>query len=144
MLKRINKHFFIHSIALVSLLSALVFPTASAAEKPFSVAFNESWPPFSYRDENNEMQGILVDIVKEVLENKLNMPVVFYGYPWKRVQHNIEIGVNDGFVTTATEDRLAYSIRSNEYVYALEEKAFISKTSKHKACLLYTSPSPRD
>ncbi len=135
MIERIKKHFFTHSVALASLLSALIISTASAEEKPFSVAFNESWPPFSYRDENNEMRGILVDIVKEVLESKLNTPVVFYGYPWKRVQHNIEIGVNDGFVTTATEERLAYSIRSNEYVYALEEKAFISKTSKHKAAL---------
>ncbi|WP_250654933.1 substrate-binding periplasmic protein [Alkalimarinus coralli] len=115
---------------------AMTLPTLAFAEnKPFSVAYNESWPPFSFRNENNEMAGILVDIVKEVFETKLKEPVEFYGYPWKRVQHNVEIGVHDALVTTATEARLAYSNSSSEVVYTLEEKAFINRHSKHKKAL---------
>lgn len=133
--KRISRYLLIHSMILVSAVSTLIFSTAVVAEKPFSVVFNDNWPPFSYRDENNEMSGILVDIVKEVFETKLNRPVVFYGYPWKRAQHNVKVGVHDALVTTATAERLAYGIKSNESVYTLEEKAFISTTSKHKEIL---------
>lgn len=126
------RHFLIRSVIL---FSAVLSSFTSAEEKPFSIAFNESWSPFSFRDANNEMSGILVDIVKEVFETKLNTPVEFYGYPWKRVQHNIEIGVHDALVTTATKKRLAYSVRSKEAVYTLEEKAFINKHSRHKDTL---------
>lgn len=114
-----------------SCISLFWTANTSAEDKQFSVAFNENWPPFSYRDENNKMTGILVDIVKEVFEQKLNRPVKVYGYPWKRVQHNVEIGVNDALITTATEHRLKYSVQSNEPVYTLEEKAFINKNSRH-------------
>ena len=123
------RHFIIYTVIFIS---AIFSPFTSAEEKSFSVAFNESWPPFSFRDENNEMSGILVDIVREVFETKLNIPVEFYGYPWKRVQHNVEIGVHDALVTTATQKRLIYSVRSEESVYALEEKAFINRNSQHK------------
>ena len=123
------RHFIIYT---VTFISAIFSPFTSAEEKSFSVAFNESWPPFSFRNENNEMSGILVDIVREVFETKLNIPVEFYGYPWKRVQHNVEIGVHDALVTTATQKRLIYSVRSEESVYALEEKAFINRNSQHK------------
>jgi len=123
------RHFIIHSVICIS---AFLSPLTFAEEKPFSVAFNESWPPFSFRDENNEMSGILVDIIKEVFETKLNIPVEFYGYPWKRVQHNVKIGVHDALVTTATDKRLTYSVRSKEPVYVLEEKAFINKNSRYK------------
>lgn len=123
------RHFIIYTVIFIS---AIFSPFTSAEEKSFSVAFNESWPPFSFRNENNEMSGILVDIVREVFETKLNIPVEFYGYPWKRVQHNVEIGVHDALVTTATQKRLIYSVRSEESVYALEEKAFINRNSQHK------------
>ncbi len=123
------RHFIAH---LVILFAAFLSSFTSAEEKPFSVAFNESWPPFSFRDENNQMSGILVDIVQEVFATKLKVPVEFYGYPWKRVQHNVEIGVHDALVTTATKKRLTYSIKSEESVYALEEKAFINRHSRHK------------
>lgn len=125
----IFRHFLIQSVVVCS---AFFSAHTSAEEKSFSVAYNESWHPFSFRDENNQMSGILVDIIKEVFETKLNTPVEFYGYPWKRVQHNIEIGVHDALVTTATKQRLAYSIASKESVYTLEEKAFINRNSRHK------------
>ncbi|UZE97040.1 substrate-binding periplasmic protein [Alkalimarinus alittae] len=122
-------------ILAIAILLTCFASLSSAEDKTFSVAYNENWPPFSYRDENNKMTGILVDIINEVFETKLNMPIAVYGYPWKRVQHNVEIGVNDALVTAATKKRLLYSVRSSEIVYTLEEKAFISKTSKHRDSL---------
>ncbi len=126
------RRFIAQSLLIATTFLVTTFSVSEAAEKPITIAFNENWPPFSYRDEHNEMKGILVDIVKEVFQTKLNQPVEFFGYPWKRVQRNVEVGVHDGFVTTATPGRLTYSERSSEAVYTLEEKAFINKNSKHR------------
>ena len=49
------------------------------------------------------------------------------GFPWKRVQANVESGVNDAFISTNTVERQAYTLASLEAFYIMEERAFISK-----------------
>ncbi len=123
---------------LVALLLPLLLGNTCAVNADtgaLKLAFNDKWPPYSYKDSGGEMRGILVDIARDVLGSQLNIQLDIEGYPWKRVQANIQSGVNDAFITAATPQRLEYSIASEEIVYTMEERAFINVKSKHYKAL---------
>lgn len=125
-LKKIPASF---TLVFTSFVTLLPLPVR-AYTTDMSISFNENWPPYSYRDESGEMKGILVDIAREVLHGQLNLKVSMQGFPWKRVQANVESGVNDAFISTNTVERQAYTLASSEAFYIMEERAFISKKGR--------------
>lgn len=69
----------------------------------FFVAPN--YPPLMFKDKNNEMQGLAVDIVKKVMHN-LGHTVDIKIYPWARALFMVKEGKADGvFTIYITEER---------------------------------------
>ena len=90
-------------------------PFASVKE-PFKLVYFDDYPPFSYRDSENRMRGIFIDVLTEAIEQKMGIPVVHAGYPWKRAQQYVREGKADAFCTVPSDQRRAYTIISKDPV----------------------------
>lgn len=73
------------------------------------IVYFDSYPPRSWL-ENGEMKGILIDIISEVIQNRLGIPLIHEGYPWARAQAMVESGLADAFITIPTEKRRTYTV----------------------------------
>lgn len=80
---------------------------AYSGQAAFSIVY-DSFARFIYT-ENGEAKGLYVDIITEVLENRLGVPVEFIWQPWQRAQFSVKRGVADGMITLATPLRRRYS-----------------------------------
>ncbi len=88
------------------------------------------YPPANYKTENGEIAGFFYEIVTEAFEDRLEIALDISILPWKRCQMMVEQGQADILVTTATDDRLEYAIRTNEAV--LIKRLNIYTYSDHK------------
>lgn len=95
------------------------------------ITYAEDWAPYSYRDENGNMQGILVEIANELLRNKLHLDVRNEGFPWKRAQKLAEEGTFDAVITYPSENRKKKYLYAKEPLTNLEWRGFSSKYSKN-------------
>lgn len=94
-----------------------------AGENEIHVVYANKWPPFSSGD-GDDVVGILPDIVRTIIEERMGYKVIHEGVPWARAQKNVEFGQADAFITTPTEERLNYSIRSETDVVQMPFQAF--------------------
>lgn len=69
------------------------------------------WKPFNYEDQG-KCHGLYIDILKEIFEIELGIPLHCRMFPWKRAQASVESGKADFLVTVATGSRLAYAVKS--------------------------------
>lgn len=106
-----------HCLALLAGLG-LVTPRLlpAAPLPPLSLVYFDSFAPFSQRQSDGSMSGIFIDIMNELLGRRLGLPLRHEGYPWARAQQMVRNGEADGFVTVPTEERLAYTVASQEWV----------------------------
>lgn len=95
------------------------------------VVYANFWEPYSHMNQDGKVQGILVDIVDELLNKKLNINVNHTGQPWKRAQKSVRGGFQDAMITSPTNDRLIYSKSTTTPLYYIQWRAFISKKSKY-------------
>ncbi len=125
-------------VSLIRLISSIIALTIisiaganfSYAEPPiFKVAYASEWAPISF-GENDKVKGILPDLIEEIISKRMNIKVVHRGLPWARAQKAVENGVVDAFVTTATEQRLLYSMRSTTNILRVPFQAFTLKGSE--------------
>lgn len=129
------------SCTLLLMLGGLGGPSAYAADaqtfaQPMRIAYNEDWNPYSYRGADGTARGILVDVLEEALVRRMGLKVEHYGYPWNRVQLNVQQGARDAFITVPTEERLAYSVSSSETAFVVEMRAFVAPASSNYPALL--------
>jgi polar amino acid transport system substrate-binding protein len=99
-------------------LAFLLSPSLFAAE-PFKLVYHENYAPRSW-DDQGQMKGIIIDIIDEVLVNKMNLKVQHSGYPWLRAQLMVKNKLADAFVTVPTEERKTYTEISEQPVLKFE------------------------
>ena len=96
------------------------------AMEPMEFVYSDPYPPFSWQGEKR-MQGVLIDIVTEAVQERMNIPVRHRGYPWKRAQSLVKKGFADAFITTPSPARRKYTNISSEIIFKLPVNLFVSK-----------------
>ena len=100
----------------------------SATAEPIKLSYNSDWPPYS-SGVGKKVNGILPDLMREIIENRMGLEVEQRGTAWKRVQLRGKKGLSDIFVTVPTATRKKYAISSKGIVYSLEMRAVVKKGS---------------
>ncbi len=115
----------------ILIFTALILVLArlhAANAEPVKLSYNSDWPPYSSGVGKN-VTGILPDVMREIIENRMGQKVIQTGSPWKRVQLQVKKGLADAFVTVPTKTRLSYAHSSKSIVYSLEMRAIVKKDS---------------
>ncbi|WP_206074741.1 substrate-binding periplasmic protein [Pseudoalteromonas rubra] len=123
---------------LVTIVLLLCAPL-TAGQNSFKVVYYDAFPPYSFKTQDGQMTGILVDIVTEVLEKELGLKVVHEGYPWGRAQRMVFNGQADAFVSVPTSARLQYVSASEQPVFVGPINLFTYTTHPDMAALLRVS-----
>jgi polar amino acid transport system substrate-binding protein len=107
----------------------LIFPFCASlfAEDTMDFVYFDNFPPFSWEDSDKQMQGILIDIVDEVIRDQMNINVTHSGYPWARAQIMVKDGTADAFITVPTPEREEYTKISSEPVIVTKVTLFTKK-----------------
>ena len=124
---------------LLTAFSLFLFSGTSWA-KNLKVGFNADWAPYSVGSAE-AVEGILPDLIREVLIKQMGMPVDVVGYPWARVQNLVENGSIDAFVSVPTAPRLEYALSSSETVYEVKMRTTVMRNSPAEK-LLRDNPHP--
>ncbi|OVE74413.1 hypothetical protein BVX93_00035 [bacterium B13(2017)] len=114
------------TLILILVLNLFYFSLHSQEIMKF-VYFN-NFPPFSWED-NGKMQGILIDVLNEVVQKRLKIRVSHRGYPWARAQNMVRVGKADAFVTVPTSERRKYTEISKEPVVIATFTLFVKSDS---------------
>jgi polar amino acid transport system substrate-binding protein len=126
---------------LILLAFVLCLPIANTARAAdIKIAFNSEWAPYS-KGVAGKVNGILPDLIREILDTHMGMSVENVGYPWARVQQLVENGAVDAFITVPTAKRLQYSLTSSEVAYKVEMRTAVKRGSQAER-LLSDSPIP--
>jgi len=115
-------------LAFVLIALSLSLSSAESLARTLKVGFNSDWAPYSVGSAE-AVEGILPDLIREVLTKQMGVPVDVVGYPWARVQHLVENGEVDAFVTVPTIQRLEYALSSSETVYNVEMRTTVVRGS---------------
>lgn len=91
------------------------------------IVYFESFPPYSWKNEKGEMEGIFIDIANAVLGKEMGITLIHEGYPWARAQNLVKNGEADAFITVPTAIRKEYTISSAEPFLLSPITIFINK-----------------
>lgn len=105
-----------------------------ADTRTIQLVYFHNYPPFSW-DSGDGMQGILIDLLTEVLEKRMGIQTSHTGYPWKRAQLQVKIGLADAFCTVPTPERESYTLISKEPTMLATFTPFIQRYTKRRADL---------
>lgn len=108
---------------IILLLVFLLFAVPLYAQDTMRLVYFENFPPFSWR-EDDQMKGILIDVVNEAVQVRMGIPVSHEGYPWARAQNLVKNGEADAFVTIPTPERKEYTKVSNQPVITTKVTLF--------------------
>ena len=98
------------------------------------LVYFHNYSPFSW-DDGGGMQGILIDLLGEALENRMEIQTSHHGYPWKRAQRLVEIGLADAFCTVPTPLRREYTKISAQPTILATFTLFIRRGSERRKAL---------
>ncbi|WP_419905345.1 substrate-binding periplasmic protein [Kiloniella sp.] len=123
-------------LAAMTAMMGTTFNRVSLADTSvIQLVYFHNYSPFSW-DEGNGMQGILIDLLNEALKKRMNIQTIHNGYPWKRAQKLVKVGLADGFCTVPTPARHEYTVISREPTILVTFNLFISRESKKREALL--------
>ncbi len=91
------------------------------------IVYFHDFKPYSWKAENGQMEGILIDVLNESLHNKMGIDITHTGYPWARAQLFVKMGDADAFVTIPTPERVIYTIISSETIISRKATIFTNK-----------------
>nr|WP_315478696.1 transporter substrate-binding domain-containing protein [uncultured Rhodoferax sp.] len=101
--------------------------TSMAQElRPLRFVYNDTFAPFSYAD-NGALKGTLPRVIDELLGKRLRLDVTHQAFPWARAQTMVQRGDADGFVASATPERLEYTVASEEWLVQARLSAFVRR-----------------
>jgi polar amino acid transport system substrate-binding protein len=106
---------------IVLILLAVASPVF--ADEVMKFTYATTGKPFSW-NEGGKMQGILIDIANEVIQNRMGIKISHQGHPWKRSQYLVRIGKADALITNGTM-RKAWADHSSEAVIALQHMLYV-------------------
>lgn len=110
-------------VSLILVLAAL----GSNAQDSMKVVYFDSFPPYSWLDENRQMRGILIDVLEEAIQNRMQVTLEHQGYPWVRAQMLVKKNKADAFVSVPTPERQLYTATSQHPVLKLNFTMFVRK-----------------
>lgn len=119
-------------LALLVLIGLL--PTTTVLAGTLKIAFNSGWSPYS-SGEGASVDGLLVQLTREIIEKRMEQKIKVVGLPWNRAQHDVENGRLDALVTYASPERLEYMNASREVMFTLDTKAFVRANSEAEAAI---------
>lgn len=99
---------------LAFILILTLFSTPMYAQNTMKMVYFHNFPPFSWEDDNKQMQGILIDVINESIHARMGISVSHKGYPWARAQYMVKHNRADAFVTVPTPKRREYTKISKE------------------------------
>ncbi len=108
---------------LISILLILVMASPATADNVMKFAFGNGAAPFAF-EEDGVAKGILIDIAREAIENRMGITVAFNLHPWKRAQHLVKQGVLDAHITYGPS-RTAWAEHGNEVVVTYAQKFYV-------------------
>jgi polar amino acid transport system substrate-binding protein len=77
------------------------------ANEPFVWVDDEDYEPYIYATKNREIKGIYRDLMVEVFD-RMEIPLEYDVYPWKRTQMLVENGEADAMISIATPKRQVF------------------------------------
>lgn len=80
--------------------------------------------PVHYLDEEGKPTGYFVDIMREVLQTRLGIPLEISVYPWPRCQIMVENNQADMITTSATPERLAYCLKVDAPIWISRQQIY--------------------
>lgn len=119
-----------HLVALFLLFCLFFSPLGMQriqAQEPLRMVYFDNFPPYSFKNETGQMQGILIDIVNAALREKMAITVTHEGMPWARAQTLVKDGMADGFITVPNPERKTYTYVSEEVVLSTTLSVFANK-----------------
>ncbi len=120
------------------LLLFIILNGTLLAQEPFKVVYFENFAPYSW-EENGQMQGILIDVVNEVIHKHLGLEIIHSGYPWIRAQKMVGTGIADAFVTIPTPERKNY-IEASIYPVIISTVTIFTSTGNSRIPELMAIP----
>lgn len=108
----------------------MLFSSFASADSPLNVVYFNNYAPFSW-EERGEMRGIFIDVLNEVVQQQMGVPVNHQGYPWKRAQMMVRDGKADAFVTVPTQERRSYTEISTEPIVIAQVSLFTKYNNPH-------------
>ncbi len=132
--KRIDKHSLSGIAPALTLILCAVLILISGlsvngfAAEPIKIVYFKDYPPLSWQ-QNNKMQGILIDIMNEALKKRMHIDISHQGRLWEEAQLMVKNGQADAFVTVPTPERRAYTRISRESVINSSIKIFTGRNN---------------
>ncbi len=100
-----------YHLKILTFLLAMVLPLSVYAQQTMKIVYSDTFVPFSWK-EGSDTKGILVDIMEEALNKRLNIPVSHKSYPWARANLLVKDGSADAYITVPTPARKKFAIIS--------------------------------
>ena len=92
------------------------------------IGYAENWAPYSYTASDGTPQGIFIQLMNKIFNEKLKLKIIHQVVPWKRAQILTQTGQYDAIFTSINQERLKTMVASQAF-YNLEWRLFMSKTN---------------
>ncbi len=112
---------------LAILLLLFTLSSLLQAEKPMKLVYFSDYQPLSWKAADGKMKGILIDVLTEAIENRMQIPITHQGFPWARAQYMVKTGTADAFTSIPTPTRKKYTIISEQSVIEQPIVIFVNK-----------------
>jgi len=99
------------------------------ANEPFIWADDIAYKPYIYKDKDGKIKGIFKELMVEIFK-RMNIPLKYNVYPWKRAQKYVEHGKADGMITIITKKRLKFIKPTNSLI--TEEEMIFARSDNPK------------
>ncbi len=115
--ENVNMKKFIIAMVLVLLFASCGSSTGEKESKLIKVGLSDTYPPFEYRDENNELVGFDIDLI-ELLSEEMGVEVEIVNTAWDGIFVGLDSGKFDMIVsaTSITPERLENFEQSKPYL----------------------------
>lgn len=113
-------------ILIIMMISAVILPVC--AEDVMKFAYPQNSPPYVWGDEEGA-EGLIVQLVDEVIGKRMNITVSHAGYPWERANRLVQKGDVDALITYGPA-RTEWAYHSKEVFIELKYVLFVKKDSK--------------
>lgn len=110
-----------HLCIIIGILTFSFSPSIWA--RPLRIALAENYPPWS-SGAGSSVQGLAVDLIREIVENQMHQKVEFIGMPWARAQKETYEGRYDALCAAVNRERLSRLQATNIPLFVTEIRAF--------------------
>jgi len=100
---------------------------ATASEQDLTINYYNQWEPISFALGSEQAQGILINVLNAVLNDRMGLTINHQGLPWKRAQKGVRRGSADALCVVPSEARKEYLLFGKTPVLEIENVIFYNK-----------------